>query len=228
MNKNVLVAEDTKNPNSKEGDNFGIFFMMNEEEHSVLYTGNLKEENVLHTSETKNKALIDTGCSATVAGQDWVRMLVGSMSEENQVKVEKLESIKTFRFGGGERRKSLGFWRIPCKIAGRKVMLETDVVEADIPCLLSKAALKRSGTVLKLETDQAEIFGMTIDLESTSSGHYSLEIFDVGENQDEVPIAEFGSDFESEEKHIVAVLQIPVRASRQGPLADYFKQTGPV
>ena len=68
------------------------------------------------------------------------------MSEESQAKVEKLESIKTFRFGGGERRKSLGFWRIPCKIAGRKVMLETDVVEADIPCLLSKAALKRCGT----------------------------------------------------------------------------------
>ena len=32
MNKNVLVAEDTKN---KDGDDFGIFFTMNEEEHSV-------------------------------------------------------------------------------------------------------------------------------------------------------------------------------------------------
>ena len=47
-------------------------------------------------------------------------------------------------------------------------MLETDVVEADIPCLLSKADLKRAGTVLKLETDQAEIVGRTIDLESTN------------------------------------------------------------
>ena len=200
MNKNVLVAEDTKN---KEGDDFGIFFTMNEEEHSVLYTGNLKEENAILVAETKNKALLDTGCSATVAGQDWARILVGSLSEESRAKVEKLESVKTFRFGGGERRKSLGFWRIPCKLAGRNVMLETDVVEADIPCLLSKADLKRAGTVLKLKTDQAEIFGRTIDLESTSSGHYALKILDVGENEYEVLSARFGADFERKEKEII-------------------------
>ena len=84
-------------------------------------------------------------------------------------------------------------------------MLETDVVEADIPCLLSKAALKRAGTVLKLETDQAEIFGKTIDLESTSSGHYALQISDVGVNQDEVLITDLGSDYERKEKEIVKI-----------------------
>ena len=84
MNQNVLVAEDARN---KDGDDFGIFFTMNEEEHSVLYTGNLKEENAILVAETKNKALLDTGCSATVAGQDWARILVGSLSEESRAKV---------------------------------------------------------------------------------------------------------------------------------------------
>ena len=32
----------------------------------------------------------------------------------------------------------------------------------------------------------------------------------------------------SEQVLTLAVLQIPVRASRHGPLADYFQQTGPV
>ena len=82
-------------------------------------------------------------------------------------------------------------------------MLETDVVEADIPCLLSKAALKRAGTVLKLEADQAEIFGRTIDLESTSSGHCALQISDVGENRDEVLIAELGTDYERKEEKFI-------------------------
>ena len=54
-----------------------------------------------------------------------------------QAKVEKYDSKKTFKFGGSERRKSRGFWRIPCFIAGKNVMLETDIVSADIPCLLS-------------------------------------------------------------------------------------------
>ena len=63
-------------------------------------------------------------------------------------------------------------------MAGRNVMLETDIVNADIPCLLSKPALKRAGTVLRLDEDKAEIFGNEINLDCTSSGHYALEIED--------------------------------------------------
>ena len=57
--------------------------------------------------------------------------------------------------------------------------LETDIVEADIPYLLSKEALKKVKTVLRLETDQAEMFCKEIDLECTRSGHYALNIEDV-------------------------------------------------
>ena len=64
-----------------------------------------------------------SGCSATVCGLAWAECLVGTLSEHSQAKVEKYESEKTFKFGGGERRKSYGFWRIPCFIAGRNAML---------------------------------------------------------------------------------------------------------
>ena len=148
--------------------------------------------------------MIDTGCSATVAGNDWARIVVGSLSEDSQSKVERLESSKTFRFGGGERRKSCGLWRIPCRMAGKNVMLETDVVDADIPCLLSKTALKRAGTILKLDTDQAEIFGNVIDLECTTSGHYALDIRDV-EREEEVYIGELTNDYEKKEKEVVKI-----------------------
>ena len=77
-------------------------------------------------------------------------------------------------------------------MANRNMMLETDVVEADIPCLLSKTALKRAGTVLKLETDQVEIFGKVIDLESMTSGHYVLNIKDA-EKQEEVYIGKLSN-----------------------------------
>ena len=55
-------------------------------------------------------------------------------------------------------------------------MFETDIVNADIPCLLSKSALKWAGTVLRLDDDKAEIYGNKINLDCTSSGHYALEI----------------------------------------------------
>ena len=44
---------------------------------------------------------------------------VESLSEKSQAKVEKYESEKTFKFGGGERRRSRGFWRIPCFMRGQ-------------------------------------------------------------------------------------------------------------
>ena len=43
---------------------------------------------------------------------------------------------------------------------------------------LSKSALKKAGTVLRLDEDKAEIFGNKINLDCTSSGHYALEIED--------------------------------------------------
>ena len=154
--------------------------------------------------ETKNKALIDTGCSSTVSGWSWACCLVGSLSEKNKLKVERYGSDKTFKFGGGERRKSCGFWKIPCFMAGRNVMLETDVVHADIPCLLSKPALKRAGTVLRLENDQAEIFGNQIDLDCTSSGHYALQIEDCKSQEDqEILINELSAEYPIKEKEIV-------------------------
>ena len=203
--KSVLVTEASEaNRVGGNATDIGTFFTSCEEAFEVLYTGNVKEENVLLVGETKNKAVIDTGCTATVAGHDWVRILIGSLSEESQKKVEKYESTKTFRFGGGERRKSLGFWRIPCKMAEKNVMLETDVVDADIPCLLSKSALKRAGTILKLETDQAEIFGNVIDLENTTAGHYALSICDVG-NEEEVLIGVLDDDYNKKAKEVVKI-----------------------
>ena len=78
----------------------------------LVYTGNLKEENVLLVAETKNKVL--------EASQDWARISVGSLSEESQARVEKLESAKTLRFGGGERRKSIGFLENSMQVGWKK------------------------------------------------------------------------------------------------------------
>ena len=156
-----------------------------------------------------------------MCGWDWAECLVESLSEQSQAKVEKYESEKTFKFGGGERRKSCGFWRIPCFMAGRNVMLETDIVNADIPCLLSKPALKRAGTVLRLDEDKAEIFGNEINLDCTSSGHYALEIKDCkneveGSYDEEILVNELSDDYQSKVKQLVKLhkhFAHPVRAT---------------
>ena len=99
--------------------------------------------------------LIDTGCSSTVAGRTWAEQVVESLSTEMQKKVERCPSRKVFKFGSGVRHCSLGLWKIPLTIAGKNVMLQKDIVDMDLPCLLSRPALKRAGCTLLLENDQA-------------------------------------------------------------------------
>lgn len=52
----------------------------------------------------------------------------------------------------------------------------TDVVDSDIPLLLSRTAMKTAGVKLNLEDDTAEILGKTMNLNVTSSGHNCIPI----------------------------------------------------
>ena len=96
-------------------------------------------------------------------------------------------------------------------MVGRNVMLETDIVNADIPCLLSKPLLKRVGTVLRLDKDKAEIFGNEINMDCTSSGYYALEIEDCktekvkGSCDEEILVNELSNDYQSKGKQLVKI-----------------------
>ncbi|XP_067658382.1 uncharacterized protein [Haliotis asinina] len=65
---------------------------------------------------------------------------------------------------------------IPATIGETECKIETEVVNADIPLLLSKQSLKKAGTKLDLGTDKAEMFNKPVTLNLTSSGHYCVEI----------------------------------------------------
>ena len=69
-------------------------------------------------------------------------------------------------------------------IAGKEVTIKTDVVESDIPLLLSRAAMKKAAIKLDLETDTAVIMGKEEALNLTSSGHYCIPI----DKSEEVPV----------------------------------------
>ena len=54
--------------------------------------------------------------------------------------------------------------------------ITTDVVESDIPLLLSQSAMKRAGVKMHLENDSTNIFGKDAALNLTFSGHYCIPI----------------------------------------------------
>ena len=64
-------------------------------------------------------------------------------------------------------------------LAGKKCLMETDIVDNDIPLLMSKSAMKKAEMKLDVVNDEAEIFGKEVKLENTSSGHYSIPLNEV-------------------------------------------------
>ena len=52
--------------------------------------------------------------------------------------------VTVFRFGGEMKKESSEKLILPCNIAGRKGIFQTDRVDSDIPLLLSKTDMKRS------------------------------------------------------------------------------------
>ena len=65
---------------------------------------------------------------------------------------------------------------LPCVIADIEVSIITDVVDSDIPLLLSKDAMKRAETYLNFEDDTVTMLKKKIPLNCTSSGHYYIPI----------------------------------------------------
>ena len=82
---------------------------------------------------------------------------------------------------GGTCLKSKGEYCLPAFMAGSDVTIRTDVVDSDIPLLLSRSAMKRAGVKMDLESDTVTILGKTVALHLTSSGHYCIPI-DKNEN----------------------------------------------
>ena len=67
-------------------------------------------------------------------------------------------STRPFRFGDGKVVHSTRKGIIPAKIGRTKCKIETEVVPADIPMLLSKTLLKRASAVLDIAHDKATMF----------------------------------------------------------------------
>ena len=141
-----------------------------------MFVGPKQEDLCLFTSEARNSAVLDSGCTASVAGQSWVDCYLQTLDDDQQANIKIQPSNRLFKFGGGESKLSKGKVEIPCEIAGKTVCLTTDIVDSDIPLLLSKPAMKAAKVKLDLENDQAEFWGTTVDLDCTSSGHYCLPL----------------------------------------------------
>ena len=138
-------------------------------------TNNLSPQSVF-VAEAFNTAVIDTACTKTVCGSNWLHQYVDSLDEKSQKKITCSESKTPFKFGDGKTVYSNQLVKFPAKIGTNNCSIEAEVVDCELPLLLSKESLKRAKTILDLNSDKVSMFGEQIDVNFTSSGHYCVNI----------------------------------------------------
>ena len=146
-------------------------------ESVVLFTGFDKSEIARFGVEAQGCAVLDSACSSTVCGKTWLEGYLSMLSEADKLLVENKYSHRVFRFGGGTQLVSLGEYSLPACLVGNRVTIKTDVVESDIPLLLSRQAMKAARVKMDLENDSAEIMGKSVVLNITSCGHYCVPLY---------------------------------------------------
>ena len=127
---------------------------------------------------TLSKAVLDCGCTKTVAVTTWVNEYLSLLSKEQRDDVQKSEtaSRNLYRFGDGKETKSQKKIKIPLFICGRRVKIDVEVVDNNIPLLLGRPTMTLLGMKINFGNHSVNINGRTYEIEMSSTGHYTLPV----------------------------------------------------
>ena len=126
--------------------------------------------------ETWNSGLLDCGATRTVCGSKWLEEYILSLSDEDKESVSYSPSNSVFRFGDGIRVQAKQSAKIPAYVGDTKLSFTTDIIDNDLPLLLSKPFMKRNKMKLDFDKDIAIFHGQTLPLRTTGTGHYALPL----------------------------------------------------
>ena len=126
--------------------------------------------------ETFDKAIVDTGCPHTVAGMVWFKSYADTLSHKDKSSVCMFKSSNKFRFGDGILHNSQYRVVIPIYVNQSKHKLSVDVVNCNIPLLLSRETLKRANAQIDIGSATMRFLGESVPLLISTSGHMCLQI----------------------------------------------------
>ena len=134
------------------------------------------------------RPFIDTACPTTVAGKEFVKKLIMAYPQELRQKLKVEKSDRMYKFGGGEKRQSLGRINFPVRLEdteGRShnVGITTEVVHTDFPLLFGGNSIEKAGLNMRFAKKTLQFENLP-GLEETKfpirredSGHYSFQLF---------------------------------------------------
>ena len=147
-----------------------------EEVHITLFNSDKDSKMLQLVEESIGKALLDCGCTKTVAGQIWLDAYLSMLSNDQLKLVKYEEDFTVFRFGNGKESISKKMVHIPATMGKRSVGINVCIVENDLPLLLSKNSMEKAKILLDFNTGRAKIFDDWFKLKCSSSGHFMVPL----------------------------------------------------
>lgn len=144
----------------------------------VLFQSDLEHPNALPSlvHESLSSGILDCGASKTCCGITWFNHYLESLNSDEQNKIRYYPSNSQYKFGDGKTTVAMKGAEIPIWLGSKELTLQTDIVDKDIPLLLSKKFMKQYHCQLCTITDTVNILGENINLINTQSGHYGIPI----------------------------------------------------
>ena len=148
-----------------------------EDVNIILFTQEIHECCIeKFVGETFNCAVLDSGCTKNVCGDSWLSNYLDTLTEVDQLQVSDEESTTSFRFGDGNLVKSEKTVTFPAKIGHKNIMIRTNVIDTDLPLLLSKSAMKKANAKIDFLNDTVSMLDQKVNIVFTLSGHYAVPI----------------------------------------------------
>ena len=132
-------------------------------------------------NECMGLAVLDSGCPNTVCGETWMENYIARLGPQELIKVETTTSSQAFTFGDGKSVQAIKKVRIPVYWGGVWGTITTDVVNANIPLLLSAKVMVQAEMLLDFKNATVRVKvdvgkTVTIKLKKLNSGHYAIPI----------------------------------------------------
>ena len=123
-------------------------------------------------------AILDTGASRSVVGEDIVPALMKSLPTIIRSMVQESPSKVGFRFGKNQVTYSFKQLKIPILQKGMRVWLVIEVVPKATPFLLSIHAMKTLGACIDLESNQCYLkkLGRSLQFKQSRNGLYLVNL----------------------------------------------------
>ena len=92
-------------------------------------------------------AVLDSGCRNNVMGEKCLTAYMDTLTDDEREMVTWQGSNAKFRFGDGVEMASKGRVRIPASVTDKSIFIEGDVMDNDIPLLLSQNAMRTADMI---------------------------------------------------------------------------------